>query len=74
MSQTAPAPQQGPPEPTPRGNVILSKTNDCLAKALKRDEAYDGPRYISHWATCPNAPRRSSKSVPSGVRNPSGSE
>ena len=62
------------PEPDPRGNVILSKTNDALAKALKRDEPYEGERYISHWSTCPGAQRRKGKTAPADVRNPSGSE
>jgi hypothetical protein len=39
-------------EPNPAGNVRLTLTN---AVVLRKDEVYDGPRFMPHWATCPNA-------------------
>jgi hypothetical protein len=45
------------PDPAPNGNVILEAHNTGLAKALRRGEPYEGPRYLSHWATCSKVAR-----------------
>lgn len=47
-----------------KGNIALI---DGVAKVIKMgelfEEAYTGPRYVSHWSTCPKAHlhRRSAK-------------
>jgi hypothetical protein len=40
------------PEPNPAGNIRLDLTH---AHILTKGETYYGPRYMSHFATCPNA-------------------
>lgn len=54
------------PEPRSDGNVVLEAHNDSLAKALKRFEAHDGPRFVSHWSSCPEAWRRRGLPKPAG--------
>lgn len=41
--------------PTPDGQVVLDGPQGT-ARALKKGEAYDGLRYTSHHATCPDGP------------------
>jgi hypothetical protein len=38
--------------PNPAGNVRLTGGN---AIVLKKDDVYDGPRYMPHFATCKDA-------------------
>jgi hypothetical protein len=40
------------PDPSPTGNIRLDFTT---AHVLRADDDYQGPRYVSHFATCPNA-------------------
>jgi hypothetical protein len=39
-------------EPIEAGNVALE---DGVARVLRPNSPYQGPRYVSHFATCPNA-------------------
>jgi hypothetical protein len=46
------------PEPSPRGNVVISEEGAALVYNSPGAVAarYEGePRYLSHFATCPNA-------------------
>jgi len=40
------------PLPDPRGNMVLEGTTARVATAA--DFPLDGPRYMPHWATCPD--------------------
>lgn len=42
--------------PAADGNVaVVFRGPTTLARVLKKDEAYEGERYKSHFATCPGA-------------------
>lgn len=46
------------PEPTQKGNVIISEAGEALvynSPAAIAPRYADAPRYLSHFATCPNA-------------------
>lgn len=49
------------PEPTPRGNLVVSLTADVLHAAMVKGPQRDGiraahqPLYLSHFTTCPHA-------------------
>lgn len=42
------------PDPVEDGNVVLDWVNgSVVARVLRKGETHDGPRYVSHFATCP---------------------
>jgi hypothetical protein len=44
-------------EPVPEGNVVITTVipdGTRLARTLKKDEPYEGPRFQSHFASCPD--------------------
>ncbi len=41
-------------DPVPYGNIVVVDGTRC--RVLERGEEYDGPRYVTHFATCPQAP------------------
>lgn len=55
------------PEPSPQGNVAIYGGPAMVAVALTADQlaahnvAIDGPLYLSHFATCPNADQHRKK-------------
>lgn len=42
-------------EPVDTGNVALLPTSPPRATVLKASERYEGPRFVSHFASCPDA-------------------
>lgn len=49
-------------DPIPTGNMALDfQTAGVLARILGRNEKHEGPRYQSHFVTCPNASKHRRK-------------
>ena len=48
-------------DPSPQGNVKLFADGQGEAMSRLEAAAYEGPRYLSHWATCKNPPPRRKK-------------
>ncbi len=45
------------PEPCPDGNVVIAGDGAALTLANKVAPLQPGPKYKSHYSTCPDAPR-----------------
>ena len=45
--------------PSEKGNAVIvtpaTENEPPIMRVLKKGEAANGPRYVSHFATCPNA-------------------
>jgi hypothetical protein len=53
------------PEPVPEGNIVLRELDEATPLALSVPPAAfpDEPRYLSHFATCPDAAKHRRRSA-----------
>lgn len=42
-------------EPRADGNLVVTGDLVTTVRVLRKGEEYDGDRYVSHFATCPNS-------------------